>query len=462
MKPINKILPRRPARLFTGLASVILILLLLAGCGGEEDRSFLMAAPPASDRMLAQAAPVETEAEDTPATDTAVSLSVLAPNLTGTYTGDESGCYRVYTFTDASADIHYTSYESMTTVRLDGPPKITELQMGQVLGTNGGASPVLFGGNLFLFQMGGASGLNDDDGQPVAAILQRLDTDGQNPVRLTFPARYSFLSESAVVTDGAALYFFMADSQDTASVLMRLDPVAMEYVEMHRMPQGLDYNIVGVWQMGLVVSAADTLPAADDAAFTEAWANRSYALYRMGLATGGVTQLFSWQQGLSWAAYQNCFYYWSDETASLSGLNADTGESFNAAEGFSPAGYERVQLQSLVVDGKLRVLVSSSGPAATYVVDLSTGAWEEAHYPQTSTEDGEAGTAMIICAETSGYFLVQTGDRWAHRSTIEPEFETQASYNDNYAKVPIYGLILKADYWAGNSSVLPIEDLVYE
>lgn len=466
MKPKIKPLQRKAACFSAVLVCLFLTSLLLAGCSGEADHSFLMAAPPSSDGMLADAMPAESEAADTAPVDGPVVLSELAPNLTGTYAGDANGCYRTYNYSDATADIHYTSYASMTTVRLDGPPKITELQMGQVMGTSGGAAPVLFGGNLFIFQVGGASGLNDDNGQPVSAIIQRLDTDGQNPYRLLFPANYSFLTDSAVMTDGTVLYFFMSDTQSadaatTVSVLMRLDPATMEYTEMHRMPAGYDYSIVGAWEMGLVVTAANTLPPADDPTFTDIWGNRSYTLYRMGLATGSVTQLFTWQQGLSWAAHNNYFYYWLDEAATLYGLNADTGETINAAEGFSPTDYERVQLQSLVVDNKLRVLVSASGPASTYVVDLSTGAWEEAHYPQTSTVDGEAGTAMIICAETSEYFLVQTGDRWAHRADIEPGFETQASYNDNYAKVPIYGLILKADYWTGNSQVLPIEDLVY-
>lgn len=430
--------------------------LALAACGKPQETPALMAAPPASDGPVANLPQGES---GTPGEDVSVGLSVLSRGLTAAFAGNEAGCYRVLTHIDGTADIHYIDYAAKTLQKLQGMPQHSSLQMGQLYGCRSGASPVVFGGALYLFQSGGGVGLNDANGDAVSAIITRIDGDPAQPSQVLFPARWSFQPDSAILSDGSSLYFLMQDTatEELGTVLMALNGESLEYREVQRLPAGLEYTIEGTWDKGPVLCGATPLPPVNDPGFNTAWSARSFSLFALGMNSGEQQPLFNWGQGFSYTMQGNTLYYWAEEEQAVYTLNADTGDHALLANGFLPEDHEHVLIQSGLLDGMLRVQVSTKGLATGYVINPATG---EVSQPPVE----ELGDGIIIYAETSTAFLVRSGEKWVNRELAEPDFDPTApglSYNDLWVKAPVFSLLYKSDYWAGNPTFDEIQDLVY-
>lgn len=448
----------RPLR---AVAAVLCCLLLFCGCAGNSaSRSIIMAAP-ASSQPSPERAEGDSEAQAAPLKpDEPIALTTIAPNLSGTFVGGESGCYNVRTFNDGTADLVWFDYAALTMTTVENPPKANPNHLGHIPDSWGGVSPLLAGEHLYLFRLGGASELIDTHGEAGQAAIMRLGLNATDPIVTTLPAHYSFQSGSAVLSDGTSFYFLMNDAsgEAVATVLMQLDCETMETTELHRLPEGLEYTIEGSWDKGPVLCGATPLPPLDHPDFPAAWSARRFRLINLGLQSGVQQVIHNWTQGQTSCMQQDTLYYWDDATGELKALNANTLDIEVLASGFAPNGYLQAQLSRTVLDGKLRIQFSTNGPIQYFFVDIATGAAE-------ATPVANLGNNLSVYAETPDAFLMQSDSRYARREEVDPLYDPEtnpaSSYNDQFVTVPVYGLIAKGDYWAGTPNFTDIEDLVY-
>jgi len=158
--------------------------------------------------------------------------------------------------------------------------------------------------------------------------------------------------------------------------LYRANFDTLELTELQRFETGFDYSLEGQWDKGPVVLEAVSLPPSNDPAYSEAFENRDYHLYTLGLNSGRRETLMRWKQGLPYAMQGNTFFYWDDDADQLHALFANTGEDSVAAHGFAPDDHSFVSMQRAFYGGQIILQFSNtSGSRVTSVaVNPATGA----------------------------------------------------------------------------------------
>ncbi|MGD9560387.1 MAG: hypothetical protein AB7V55_07265 [Oscillospiraceae bacterium] len=430
------------------------------GCGSASastSRSVLMAAPPQSQLQPGTEAGGDTaEDEDTFELpyfdDEDLQLETVSLGLSGGYAGDENGCYTLRDMGDGSTDILYFSYADATFTSLENPPRESELLRGHVAANQTLLTPVVAGAHLYLFQ-------SNVEG---ASIL-RLDKDGANPLSLPMPAQHNFQTSGVVLWDGAAFLVMTLDLSGEKPVytLVRADFDAGEVTVLVRFEAGLEYTIEGWWSKGPVLCEATALPAANDPAFSEAFANRDFHLFCYAPATGQRDTLLRYKQDQPTAVQGSCVFYWLADEAALYSLSAESKESTRIAQGFVSADPFFSSMQRTFYGGLVILQFSDANGAwpQSYAVDPASG---EVFQPPLPSRNQD----IAIVAEAGDFFLVRSGDRWVHRSAIDPDYDPNANptatHNDHFISVSEYALISQQDYWAGTVQLTPIEDLVYQ
>lgn len=432
--------------------------LLLGGCSSAPaSRSIIMAAPPQNKLSESPAeAAASSPATLSTAQDEAMALSTVTAALSGAYAGGENGCYTLVTYSDGSADILYFDYAAQTMTLLENPQNPEQGYKGRVQNCWGGVSPMLYGENLYLFQLGGTAALVAANGDAGLAAIIKLDVDGANPQSLSFPAGWRFCLSSAVLCDSTFFYFLMADEADGATLLIKMDTAATAYEAIYRYEPGYEYNIEGFWEMGPLVVAASPLPPLSDPEFNTYWENREFRLLAQGMNTGLQKELLVWNQGQPGNAQGHIFYYWKGDDDALYALNADTGEETAVASGFAPSDYVQAQLMRTTLDGKLRIQFSTNRTTRDFSVDPATGEVRE-------TPIGNLGDNVTVCAQGNAGFLVRNGEHWVASDKV-PDFVTGAAVsptNPNWVSMPQYALISPENYWAGTKKFTEIADMVY-
>ncbi len=428
---------------------------LLAGCAEEADssRSYIMAAPPQDAAAAEAAAP--------PAEDYTVELSVVSQNLSAGYASNEAGSYSILSFADGSADVQYIDYAQLNATRLTISGVPDSPTYGSLTNMWGGSLPLWAGEHLYIITQRGAPAQLDSHGAAAAGSITQLSPTGEVLQQVSFPVEFSFQLSSAVLFDGENLYFIMAEQQqEIVYHLMQFNAASGEYHTLHTLEAGYEYTLYGHWDMGPVVIAADALPPLDDPAFNSAWENRGFALHAMGLASGSMSPLLLWQQDTIYHTMQgNMFYFWSEDTLALHSINADTKDIQQLAADFAPNDYTVAQVQEPMLNNlvRLRFSLHEGRTAYHFAVSPQDGAVLENNATQL-------GDTVTVCAESAEHFLVISGERFVGRELTEPGYvpSEDDDYNSQFSSVPVYSLITKQDYWAGNANFIDIEDLVYE
>lgn len=447
------------------IPALLLGLVLLGGCGsngGSESRSIIMAAPPAEGTTLPENGQPEPE-EEPPPEDVAMDLSTASRILGGGYAGNEAGCYSLLNHGDGSSDIAYIDYAALEMRLLEAPEKADDSLQGRLAGIHSNASPVWAGNHLFLFRQRGTEALLASQGEGAHAAIIRLKADGSAPETLTLPVRLTLNLSSAVLWDGSSLYFIGQDSgEDSLHYdLLQLDTQSMELTELHRFPDGYEYSIEGYWEKGPLVQAAGNLPPNDDPAFNESWDNRGFTLFKHGMLSGSRQDVFSWTQGTPVNVQGATVYHYSGEADTLYQLNANTGEEAAIAQGLSPGDYILAQIQPVMLDGLVRLQFSANQGRTQYLytIDPATGTVNQPPVDRL-------GDNITVLAEAPEFFVVKNGDKWVRRELVDAGYDPVANptgdYNDKFVSVSEYGLIQKADYWAGTRSFTAIKDLIYD
>ncbi len=450
-----------------GLLCAVLGLGFFGACGqSANSRSIIMAAPPAS---AASSAPApaslpaqESEApqpDEPPAEDLPLTLSVASRTISSGYSGNAFGCYHIITHGDTSADVAYVDYDARSMNFLPNLEQQVAGLAGKLAGVLGGVSPVWAGQHLFIFHQRAAA---EDAGEAGAASVLRLNADGSEPCRCTFPRSMAFQLTGAALWDGEALIFIAQDyaGEESHYSLLRLNAASMEYEVLHCYEPGWEYSIEGYWAMGPIVLAAAALPPTGDAGFNAAWDNRSFTLFKQGMASGKRSDLFSYTQGQPVVVQGGSVYYWNADEGSLYALSAETGEATVLARGFAPERYDFAQMPTAGWGGLVRIEFAAGDGRnnSTFAINPATGAATQLH-----TED--LGENVSIFAEGEGVFLVRSGDKWVRRELVEPGYDPAAdsvqSYDSRFVSMPEYALITAANFWAGHQEFIPIRDLIY-
>lgn len=444
------------------ILALLLCSMLLAGCGGHsESHSILMAAPPSNSGALPpESADSQNDASSAPdpdVVDEAMALSTVATSLSGSYAGGENGCYTVATYEDGSADVMYFDYDARTMTMLQ-PGKQNEALEGHIPFGFGGITPMLYGGSLYLFHLGGGAAMVESHGDNGLAGIIKTGLDGTVELGAMLPSGWTFNLSSAVLSDEDFFYFLAKDEADGATVLARISHDLLGAPEeLHRYEPGYDYSLEGYWEKGPLLIEASPLPAHNDPEFSTYWNNREFRLLAQGMNTGITTEVKAWQQGVATSTQDNTLYYWNPDDSSLYALNADTGEETLVAGGFAPSGYVQAQLMRNLLDGKLRVQFSTNSYVRDYYVDPATG-----DAVQTPVEN--LGDNVTVCAESPKGLLVRNGEHWVAAAKV-PDFITGAAPSPStpdWVSMPTYALIDADSYWAGRQRFTDIKDMVYD
>lgn len=442
------------------LALLFCVLFSATGCNSNAPAppSVIMAAPPAEgtaslpDNSSAASLPE-------PLPDEPIALTMVTGNLSSTYTGSENGAYTIASYEDGSSDIFYFDYDALAMTRLDQPEKAGELPLGHLPDSIGGITPVYAGGNLFLFRLGGTASLVAAEGKAGQAAILRTGPDGSGLVTQIMPDNWTFLLQSAILTDGTALYFIVEETGEAkAFLLVRMDMQTMECQPLHRFEDGFDYSLEGNWEMGPVLLKASPLPPINDPAFNESWKNQGFTLFALGMNTGEVRNLFSYGQGTAVSVQHDTIYYWQADDNSVRSINTNTGEEATLAGGFAPKGYVQAVFSRQLLDGKLPIQFATTRQIRHFAVDTTTGEVME-------TPIERLGDNITVFAEAPNAFFVRSGQSWVAKDKIPYSLVPGAEVSpttEGWISMPEYALIAKADYWAGRANFIVIKDLVFE
>jgi len=452
------------------LALTLCTALLLPACGGQsnsESRSIITAAPPAPQPDFSEEA--DASANAAPAEDEAVDLVTVATAVNGSFAQTTAGCYTLRDMGDGSCNLLFIDYETLILDTADTPQEDDSLR-GRLVGGLSQLTPITAGGQLYIFRTGATA----EDDTVVPAAITQYDADGTPTNQLVLPEQHTFQPDSALLWDGAAFLVMLLDLTGDTPVhtLYRANFDTLELTELQRFETGFDYSLEGQWDKGPVVLEAVSLPPSNDPAYSEAFENRDYHLYTLGLNSGRRETLMRWKQGLPYAMQGNTFFYWDDDADQLHALFANTGEDSVAAHGFAPDDHSFVSMQRAFYGGQIILQFSNtSGSRVTSVaVNPATGATFTPPLPSRSQNItiiaelgavgwGEPATAM------GGAFLVRSGEHWVSRSIVEPDYDAATAggdYNSQFISMPEYVLISQENYWAGNVQLAPVEDLVYQ
>ncbi len=106
--------------------------------------------------------------------------------------------------------------------------------------------------------------------------------------------------------------------------------------------------------------------------------------------------------------------------------------------------------------GRGRIQFSAYGGTSSryFTVDTATG---QAAPMAITPHDN-----ITICAEGANVFLVRSGDKWVNREKVQPDYVPGVTSVDSatpgFVSVPVYSLISKEDFWAGERNFVAIND----
>ncbi len=442
------------------LTALFLCLALLCACGGGQhsSHSIIMAAPPQNNlSSLPPESALADSAVPDPATDEVMRLETAATALSGAYTGGDAGAYTIASYDDGSADILYFDYAARTMSMLENPPKPENAAVrGHIADCWGGVCPILYGGQLYLFRLGGGEALAAEYGEAGRAAIMRLGPDGSGQTVLPLPDGWTFLLASAVLADGDFLYFLMQDTADGATILVKADAALTACEELRRYEPGFTYAIEGFWEKGPVITAASLLPPMTDPDFNTYWENQQFTLLAQGMNTGITRQLSQWTQGRPGVTQGSTFYHWNADDATVYALDANTEAQTAIATLTPPADYVQAQFMRTTLDGKLRLQFSTNRYTRNYAINPATGEVQELALDERDDN-------LSVCAEGGGLLLVRYGEEWV-ASEKAPDFLPGAEAsptNPEWIKMPQYALTDAASYFAGQRNFAEIQDLVY-
>lgn len=443
----------------TGLCLAAALLCSCTGPGAKsESRSIIMAAPPASTSVPLPGEPAQDAEEAPPVADAPIALSTLTNGLSGAFGSNQLGGYTLASFEDGSADILFFDYQALTITKLEQPPVEGDAYQGHVPGLWGGGSLLATQDALYCFHLGGTQELAENHGESGQSFVQRMGTDGSNPVRLVFPAGWELPLNSVILSDGAFLYFLVKDGPNQDQyILVSLDVQATQYTELHHYEPGYEYTLEGFWEMGPLVCQASPLPPAGDKDFAEAWDNRAFTLFRQGLNSGNMEEVAQWSQGESTSTQGSVFYHWHQDENTLYATDANTKEETVLAQGFAPKDYLVAQILRQARDGRLHMQFSTNRTPRNFTIDMQSGEAQEVFMDKL-------GDTVAVFAETPDSFLIGHSERWVNKDKVPYEFVPGLERSNSapgFVRLPEYSLIAKGDFWAGKSNFTNFQDLVF-